>query len=207
MSNKDELSAFVRTALQSDRSRPEIAVVLRKAGWSQAETDDALSGWADVGFLIPVPSPKSVVSARDFFVHGLTFVMLVASACYLNWLLFKIIDLLFGDPEYAYWMANAIRSAIAGLVVTAPLYVWLTLREERLAAANPGRSRSAIRNWLLYLTLLLTALTFLGDLVWTLARFLNGELTLVTALRCGVVAVISGAIFLFYLRKTKGTAS
>ncbi len=206
MSAKKDLSIFVRDALSVGQARDEIAAALTDAGWAKAEIADALSDWADVDFPRPVPNPRSVVSARDFFVHGLTFALLLSAACYLNWLVFEVIDLIFGDHDNPHWIDRSIRNAIAGLIVTAPLYGWLTYREEKLQAENPGRSRSVIRNWLTYLTLLIAAGVFLGDAVWTLARFLNGEMTIITTLRMATVAVISGGIFLFYRRYTSGGA-
>ncbi len=201
MSSKQDLKEFVGSALSAGQSRPDIKAALTQAGWSADEVNDALSAWSDVAFSQPVPSPQSVVSARDFFVHGLTFALLFGAAIYLNWLCFSIIDLVLADDHLPRWTVRSIRNAIAGLIATAPLFAYLTYREGQLQAANPGRSRSVIRNWLTYLTLLATALTFLGNFGWTLAQFLNGELTDVTILRTLVVAVISGSIFLFYRRQ------
>jgi hypothetical protein len=206
MAGKNEIAEFVRTALRDGRSRGEIAKALNDAGWSQSEVDDALGAWSDVSFSTPVPNPGKIVSARDFFVHGLTFAMLLTAAVYLSWVLFDIIDLTVGDDQYPEWTTRSLRWSIAGLIVSGPLYGWLAWREERAEAKDPGRSRSAIRNWLTYLTLLVAACTFLGDLIWTLGSFLNGELTLVSVLRMAVIAAISGGIFLYYRGRTAEAA-
>ncbi len=203
MSQKEDLSLFVREALLAGRPRPEIAEVLVVAGWSQGEVDEALSAWAETPFAVPVPRPRTVVSARDFFVYALTFVALGIAAFHVVWLGFLVVEMLWPDSDGAnYWQAREARNSIAAILVAAPLYAWLTVRERRRLAADPGLYRSAIRKWTTYVTLLIAALVFVIDLIVALASFLNGELTGVFVAKVVIVAVVSGVLFAFYLRDT-----
>lgn len=197
MSAKDDLIDFTRAALGAGHSRDEIGKTLLSAGWSQGEADEALSAWADTPFAQPVPRPRSVVTARDFFVYALTFCTLIAGTYCLIDILMTTVDWAL-DENFNQWQMRGLRSSLAGLIVTGPLYAWLTWREETRVARDPGAQRSAIRKWMVYLLLLLTSGILVGDLIWLLGRFLNGDLTTIFVLKSGIVGLITGGIFLFY---------
>ena len=80
MRPSDELAHFVREALASGRTRPEISDALDDAGWSEKERADALDAYADTDFIPPIPRPRPYVSAKDAFLYGLLFLMLGVSA-------------------------------------------------------------------------------------------------------------------------------
>ncbi|MEW9921510.1 DUF5671 domain-containing protein [Marimonas sp. MJW-29] len=201
-----ELSRFVRDALAQGRSREEIAEALGASGWSASEVADALGAWAETAFSPPVPRPQTTVSARDFFVYALTFGLMVTGAIYLVQLLHVLIDMALDDDNFA--SPSRIRWAIAVLVVATPVYLWLTLRERAKLAADPALYRSAIRKWLTYITLLLSAAVLLGDLIAVIYAFLSGDFTLQFLLKALVVAGVAGLIFLFYLNDIrKGDAA
>lgn len=197
MAANADLSRFTRDALMAGRSRAEIAEALQEAGWSRSELAEALEAWADTPFLPPVPRPQSTVSARDFFVYALTFGLLVAGAAHLVQLLHALIDLWADADDYG--SLYTIRWAIAVLIVAAPVYLWLTLRERAKLAADPALYRSAIRKWMIYLTLLLAATVLLGDLMAVIYRFLSGDFTVQFLAKAAVVAGVAGLIFAFYL--------
>lgn len=196
MASSKDLAVFVRDALSAGKNRAEIASVLTQAGWSTHEITDALDGWADVPFAPPVPRPQTVVTARDFFIYALMFGALLFGAGYLVGLLHALIDHLLDAP--ARTADHRIRWAVAVLIVTLPLYLWLATRERARLAADPALQRSAIRNWMTYVTLLFAAAVLLGDLVAVIYAFLNGDFTLQFALKALVVAGIAGGIFGYY---------
>ena len=65
---------------------------------------------------------------------------------------------------------------------------------------NPDKAESAVRRWVSNIDLLLTALVFFGDLITFVTSLLQGEITARFALRCLVVVVLVGAVFLYYSR-------
>ena len=198
MAGNRDLAQFVRDALSAGKSRVEIAAVLGQAGWSAQEVSDALEGWADVPFAPPVPRPRPVVTARDFFVYALMFGALLFGAGYLVGLLHALIDHFISSEDSG--ATYRIRWAMAVLIVTLPLYLWLATRENRRLAADPALARSAIRSWMTYVTLLFAAAVLLGDLVAVIYAFLSGDLTVQFALKALVVAGIAGGIFGYYRR-------
>ena len=198
MAGNRDLAQFVRDALSAGKSRVEIAAMLGQAGWSAQEVSDALEGWADVPFAPPVPRPRPVVTARDFFVYALMFGVLLFGAGYLVGLLHALIDQFISSEDSG--ATYRIRWAMAVLIVTLPLYLWLATRENRRLAADPALARSAIRSWMTYVTLLFAAAVLLGDLVAVIYAFLSGDLTVQFALKALVVAGIAGGIFGYYRR-------
>ena len=196
-----ELSRFTRDALAAGHPRGAVADALTEAGWSPTEVADALDAYADTPFAPPVPRPQAIVSARDFFVYALTFGVMLFGAVYLVLLLHALIDRLMDDESYR--SLGRIRFAMAVLIVTTPLYLWLTFRDRRRLAADPALSRSAIRRWLTYVTLLLAAAVLLGDLVSVVYAFLSGDLTLQFLLKALVVGAVAGLIFVYYLNDVR----
>ncbi|MHA6262823.1 DUF5671 domain-containing protein [Arenibacterium sp. CAU 1754] len=198
MSAKQDLGQFVRDALIAGKDRASIRDALASSGWTKSEVDQAMDGWADTDFTPPVPRPQAVVSARDFFVYALTFGALIFAASYLVVLFHQLIDIMFEDSP-GHWQRNNMRWAMSVLIVSAPLYLWLTLRERAKLAVDPALYRSSIRKWMIYLALLAAAATLLGDLVYVIYTFLKGDVTAQFLLKALAVAVVAGGIFLYYL--------
>lgn len=200
MSQKSDLANFVKDALIAGSARDEIADGLAQAGWSSSEVSEALDAYSDVAFTPPIPKPQNIVSARDFFIYMLTFLALGTAAVYLVILLHHLIEM-YVDVSKRSYLIREIRYAMAALIVAAPTYCWLTLRESPRLRADPGLYRSAIRKWSIYIALLVAVIVFSTDLIVAFGRFLNGELTLVFALKVLSIAAVSGSIFVFYQRE------
>lgn len=122
-------------------------------------------------------------------------------AIYLVNLFHLLIDVAWGDRPRRF--DDRIRWAIAVITVSLPTYLWLTWRDRQAVAADPALYRSFIRKWLIYIALLVTSAVMLGDLVFVLYSFLDGNFTLQFLAKALVVAGVSGGIFVFYLRDTR----
>ncbi|WP_299623118.1 DUF5671 domain-containing protein [uncultured Tateyamaria sp.] len=193
-----ELSTFVYDALRAGKSRSDIAEVLIASGWAKSEVTHALGEWAEVDFSPPVTRPHATASARDFFVYALTFGVLIFGAINLVILGFHIIDFLFEDSARGY-RSSGMRWAIAALIVAAPLYFWLAVRDRRAVDRDAGQRRSLMRRWLTYVTLLIAAVAFLGDAIAVIYALLQGDLTGQFLLKAAVVAAVAGGVFAYYL--------
>ncbi len=201
MRSSEEVSSFVRDALIAGRSREEIADALAEAGWAPNEVSDALNAWADTDFTPPVPRPRIYLSAREAFVYGLMFVALAMTAWHLTTLSYSLIDRWLPDlaerrPDI--YLRQQMRWSIAALIVFLPLFVVLNERTHRALRADPGKRRSGVRRWLGYVTLFITALVLLGDAIYVIYAFLNGDMTLRFAAKAIVTAAVAGAIFLYF---------
>jgi hypothetical protein len=198
----EELLGFVRSALRRDLSREQIRAALAQAGWPSDEIDKALRAYAEVDFPIPVPRPRPYVSARDAFIYLVIFATLAITAIHFGSLLFELIDKALPDaldePHEGY-SVNAVRQAIAALVVAFPIYVFLSYRVNAAIRRDPTKRSSRIRKWLTYLTLFIASAVLVGDLSTVIYSLLAGELTTRFILKALTVVLIAGAIFGYYL--------
>jgi hypothetical protein len=197
-----KLVAFVESALRAGQSREAVRNALETAGWSKDQVADSLTHYADVAFPVPVPRPRTQVSARDAFWYLLMFGTLYVSAFYLGDLLFGFInralpdDLSFRDrTEY---IESGIRWATASLIVAFPVFLFTAWKTGKDVAVDPTRRNSAMRKWLTYITLLVAAAVIVTDGVTLVYNVLSGELTLRFILKVLVVALIASAGFGYY---------
>jgi hypothetical protein len=206
MAAQKDLVRFVHDALSAGRSRTEIEAALTEEGWAPRDIEAGLAAYADSAFVPPVPRPVRTTTPRHAFLYALLFIALAVTAVNLVNLVHAQIDRALPDPAFETWaerVAGRIRWAVAGLVVATPVYLLVARAIDRAAAADESILKSPVRKWLTYFALLISALIFLGDAIFVLYRFLAGELTLRFALKAGTVALLSGAIFLHYLREAE----
>ncbi len=203
MAVNDRLIEFVREALSVGQSREHIRAALTEAGWSEHEIAESLASFATTDFTPPVPCPRPHLTARDTFIYLLLFASLGFVASYLVTLVHSALDLKLPSSTDSQWLnlyaTRMIRFSIAVLVVSAPVFVWMTVYTRRQVSEDAGRRRSPARRWLTYLALLVAALVFLGDAVYVIFSFLNGEATTRFLLKALTVACVSLPIFGFYL--------
>lgn len=205
MAAKQIMGQFVADALLAGKSRKDIKDALAEAGWSDREVSDALSEYSEVEFMPPVPRPRPRLTARDVFIYAVLFTALTFTATNLINLVHAILDIRMpdtSDNEYLLPLTTSkLRWSVAVLVVSAPVYFWMSFYTYRRIEKDQGHRRSLVRIWLTYLTLFVAGLVFLGDATVVIYQFLQGEATLRFLLKAVTVAVVSLAIFVFYLRE------
>ena len=204
MANKD-LVGFLKEGLERGLPREQLQEVLLEAGWPSDQVRDALGGFADVEFPIAVPRPMPYLLAREAFIYLVLFTTLYVSAFNLGSLLFQLINRAFPDPSIdpAFAMRvsrDVIRWAISFLVVSFPVFVFVSWSNEKAVRRDPSRRLSKVRRWLTYLTLFSAASILVGDVVGMVYNLLGGELTTRFVLKALTVGVISGSVFGYYLQ-------
>ncbi len=200
------LDIFIREALNRGQPRERVAAALVAAGWTQKEVDAALDAYAVSDFGMAVPKPRPYVSAREAFLYLVLFILLGVVAWNLGSLLFALIDIaiydeLDGANQYVFISRESqIRSAIAGLVVGAPIFAWLAFHIRKQRRTNPAMQRSRVRKWLTYVTLIIASCTLIGDAIALVYSFLSGELSARLILKLLVIAILAGGVFLYFIR-------
>lgn len=197
-----DLRRFVHDALSRGLSRDTILGGLVEAGWSPRDIRRALDAWHPSDLPLPVPRPRPGVSAGEACFHLLLFMALYYSAWNLGYLLFQLIEQALPDPldhQTLEYRQQAIRWAVSWLLICAPLFLSLNWKLARLVAAEPMKRASRLRQWLTALTLFIAAGSLLGDLVTLVHGLLDGDLSLRFLLKVGVVALLAGTAFVYYL--------
>src|SRR3989344_2067342 len=105
---------------------------------------------------------------KDVFLHLFGVVTLYISAISLITLLFQYVNLGFPDPlESRYYssLAGPIRWAMASLIIVFPVYLFVARLLHRDYQKFPEKKELKIRKWLVYLTLFITGLVIVIDLI------------------------------------------
>lgn len=200
MTRSEELIRFVRDALGKGVQRAEVESTLLQAGWSRKQVQDALDGFADVAFPVPVPKPRPYTEAREAFLYGLLFLALYLGAYSLGALVFVLIERWFPQGTVILNMRFAMRWPVSMLAVTVPVFIFVSRVIGRDLRSDPGKRASEIRTKLTYLTLFISAAVMIGILAGLIYSFLGGELTVRFVLKALTAAAIAASVFNFYLR-------
>jgi Mn2+/Fe2+ NRAMP family transporter len=97
------------------------------------------------------------------------------------------------------YSGSSMRWSTASLLISFPVFLWMARLVARQVTQDPIARLSPVRRWLTYLTLFLAAIAFVGDVITLVYNLLGGEITLRFLLKVLVVAVVSSAIFGYYL--------
>ena len=205
MAINDELSGFLKEGLDRGLSREELEKVLLETGWPPDQVRSGLGAFADVSFPFPVPRPKPYLSAREAFVYLVLFTTLYVSAFSLGSLLFELIQRTFPDPsaDPAFALAasrESIRWSISLLLVTFPVFVFVSWTNDRAVRSDPTRRLSQVRRWLTYMTLFVAAGMLIGDVTSVVYHLLGGEMTARFVLKVLTVGTIAGTVFAYLVR-------
>ena len=113
------LATFIEHAIRAGSNKEQVEQALTAAGWPKEQIADGLRSFADVDFIVPVPTPKPQLLARDAFLYLVMFTALYVSGFNLGALLFQFIDLAFADRLGAEELAilGLTRMSTATLIV------------------------------------------------------------------------------------------
>jgi hypothetical protein len=204
MRNSSELQAFVKAAKGQGATDEFLVAMLRDKGWPAKNVYAVLAQQysEQTGVLLPEP-PGRLESAREAFFHLLAFATLGTWVFSIGSIWFDLIGAWLPDPAVdrvdGFEIARN-SSLLAAIIVAFPAFIWATRSILRDQIEDPDKADSGVRRWVSNIGLLLTALIFIGDLIVFLTSMLQGELTVRFALRCLVVTVLAGAVFLYYSR-------
>jgi len=196
-----QINDFVHEALHRGVSREDIARGLLKGGWTQKEINAALDAYVECDLPLPVPRKRVTGSAKDAFLFLMLFSALYTMAFALGSVLFDLINISLPTPgeTSTRWIVS-LRYGIASVVVSLPIFLFMSRVIARESQRNPGQRISPVRRWLTYLTLFIASASIVSDLIALIVRFLSGDLTLRFGLKVVVVAVLAGSVFYYYLR-------
>jgi hypothetical protein len=141
---------------------------------------------------------------KDVFLQLLSIITLYVSVWALIDLLFQFVNLAFPDALAGdYWQVQSVqyslRRAISILIIVFPAYLIVNWLLGKSYTAVPERKNLRIRKWLVYLTLFLSAIVLIIDLVVLVNNLLSGDLTTAFILKVLAVLVVIGGVFLYYL--------
>ncbi len=144
-------------------------------------------------------------SPKDFFLHLFTVGLLYYSAVSFLMLVFEMADRYFPDVavnSYGYYPTysdSTIRFAISSLIVLFPLFLFLNRYLHKQYEKEPEKKHLRIRKWLVYLTLFVSAITLVGDLIAILNKLLEGFPGAAFIIKALSILVVASGVFYYYL--------
>ncbi len=199
----DELAPFLRAAKERGIPDDSIVGMLRQNGWSERRIYRALSEQYAGSLGVPVPRrAQAAGNARDAFLYLLNFITLGfwTVALWQIW-----------DRLVTRWFPDALSSSsgtelrediawqVALILVSFPIFVVVHSLIQRELARRPELYYSAIRRWLTYVALVLTAIPIVIDAAYTVQQLIMGQLTIHFFMDTLGLLVIGGGIFAYYL--------
>lgn len=143
-------------------------------------------------------------TARNVIFQVGALIALYASLTALITLLFGIVNILFPDSAlYSIDDTSGMRFAIAVLIVTFPTYIILTRFVHTFARKEADALYSTLMKWLLYTSLLIGSVVFLGDVIAIIFTYLNGEITARFLLKALILLVVIGSALLYYFLEVR----
>lgn len=138
---------------------------------------------------------------KDVFLHLLDIITFYLTVIGSIQLYLQYISLLFPDQLNFFYsgLAGAVRTSSSILLIAFPVHMitaWLLGKDLK---AMPEKREFKLRKWLTYLTLFVSAVTIIVDLIILVNHFLSGELTVRFLLKVLVVLMIAGAVFGYYV--------
>ena len=204
----DKLHAFLRHAHEKGLDYATIRTLLVAAGWKERDISSAI---AAEHLQLPVPEPTGTRSARDAFLYLLNFAALYITVYNVIVLYFGFLNYLYPDPAWSDWYADTtwsgVRYAIAATLTAFPLFLVMTVIQERVVSTEPDNQIHPTRKWLTYLTVFLAAGTILGDVITLLYYFLNGAITTRFILKVVVLLVIAQVVLSYYFLAPRAAAA
>lgn len=195
----DALHSFITHARGKGLDHATIRLLLQAAGWKDK---DIARGIAAEGLDVLVPEPTGSGNARDSFIYLMSFVTLYVVVTAVIVLYYMFLDFLFPDrgwgPVNVEAFLDAVRYAIAAVIVAFPLFLILSQILERLTRRTPESHKQPVARWLTYLTMFLAAAVMMGDLITLLFYFLDGSVTTRFVLKVVVLFVIAEVILSYY---------
>ncbi len=145
-------------------------------------------------------------SAKFSFYYLLSLVALLFTSISVGIVIFQTINKYVTDVLNQYsgtFSQDALKFAISALIIAAPIFFVTTrLIYKSLVNGNLDKD-SAVRRWLTYFVLLVSAVVMIVWLITTINSYLNGELTLKAILKTITVLAIAASIFSYYLYDIK----
>lgn len=144
---------------------------------------------------------------KIFFIElGAILAMYVSSIAFLN-LVFGIINKLIVDSVnrnyYGIYAFDSMRFAVSTLIISIPILIYLYYLSNKEEKLNLELKHTLFKKWINHLTIFVSGITIIVDLITLINTFLSGELTSRFVLKFFAVLIVAIAIFYFYLRKVK----
>lgn len=212
MVTNTNLSDYINRAREQKLTDDVIRKNLLDAGWDQKSVDESL------GLVVPspltVPTPPSSNSNSvdslwnwDSFEHILMFLSLYTLLISIGITLYFFVDKVFPLPKldstYSYAVSDfgdiILSGTLSAIIVSLPLFSFFFLNILSRTKKNPNLRNIIARKRLIYITLIITFIIMVQNLIGVITSFLNGNLVANSVAHFVVVVGLSLTVFIYFL--------
>ncbi len=148
---------------------------------------------------------KNSSTPKDVFLrlfHIVVFYLMVTSFITI---LIQYVNALFPDALYFNFdsISQSIILSTSILVISTPAYLISAWFLQKDIDKTPAKKELKIVKWFVYLTLFISAITIVIDLITFVYNFLNGELSTQFVLKMLIVLIVATAVFGYFLWELK----
>lgn len=205
-----KIADYITQARSTNLSDAVIKENLLKAGWQEA---DVVASLTPVAPGIPVPTPDNKVenpgsgTMWDSFQHILLFISLYVMATSIALIIHDFIDRFMPGIRtgynFGYSSSGLLQGETAALIVSFPLFAFFFSIITKRTQANPATRNLRWRKFLIYLTLIITFIIVLANVISLVYSLLGGNVTLNFFLHFLDTITVSGVVFAYYLGQVK----
>ncbi len=135
--------------------------------------------------------------ARDGFIYLLSYATLLIFSVSLNFLLKAITNKYLPDAVDIFQDLSSDSSIIgflAAVVIAFPIFLYLNFVANKMLGSGRMRHHTGVRNWLLYLTLVVVILIIIWQIISIFVSYLNGTLALIFIIHTLITLIIAFAV-------------
>jgi amino acid transporter len=199
------IESYIATAREKKQPDEKIKTALVSAGWPEEEITKAFTGTSiDPDLPPPPPPPQPHIGMWTGFLYILFFISLYVLATSIAGLFHDMVDKMIPDIKTTtnYYLGSdntLVRSAVAAIIVSYPIFTILALILRKQLQKQPYVNNLRSRKLLIYITLIGTFLIMLCHVIFIIYSFLDGKITTNALGHLGVTFLIAGSIFGYFI--------
>jgi len=207
------LTEYIASARQQNLSDSVIKQNLISAGWDENSVNGALGISVPSPLTVPAPPARSSQSQTDSFwswdsfEHVLLFLSFYTLIISIGITLYYFVDKLFPLAKTTYnysftsydYSSSILSGVLSAIIVSFPLFSFFFLNIISRTKQNPELRHILARKRLIYITLIVTFIIMLQNLISVLNSFLTGNLVSNSLAHFVVIIGLSLVVFLYYL--------
>lgn len=215
MVTNNSLEEYIHQARKQHLSDSAIQKNLIDAGWDSQTVNLALGLEMPPALTVPVPPSPAVHSSIatdslwnwDSFEHILMFLSLYTLVISIGITLYFFVDRLFPiakvNSNYSLAVSEfgdiVLSGVLSAIIVSLPLFSFFFLNILSRTKKNPALRNIFARKRLIYITLIITFIIMVQNLIGTITSFLNGNLVANSMAHFTVIISLSLIVFIYFL--------
>lgn len=205
-----ELQKYINDLKAKNVPSETIKSQLVSSGWSSTDVDQAFNEASSPTLSTLPPPPVPHFSMWITFEYLILFISMYVSFTALGGILHFAVDRIFPQPvsdsysTYQYISSYLLTGYMASIIITFPVFFGLFLHLNRMLEKTPAIRNIRSRKILIYITLVITFIYMITQLIMTVYSFFQGNSTTSTFMHLLVNLLVAGSVFIYLIYGIRG---